>query len=314
MTIVTKLACINLVGANELQFFGVNRLMILRAISKPPVPDYRPHHADRAKLEEGQSPALQLDELEYERRADRGADCVADERYAQCAALMRRGKPPGDAARDVRERACLARAEQESHQHQRGESCSRAGESCEDGPPQHDASERSTSAEVIAEPSAWNLKHGISQSERAEDVAHLRGREVKRVSYRGRGCRDAESVEISDVSENEEQRKHFEPCRSGTLLETWLDHSRAAPGKSVIWRIVQDLSGLTIGTHRSPSHVLHAVPELNHALLTDPDQPVARPVEINDDKMTRPIMLRLVEWSARLNGFQHGVTQKSTGL
>src|SRR5205085_12601840 len=55
---VTEMACINLIGADEPQFFSIDRTVLLRAISEPPVPDQLPYHADCAELHERQTPAL----------------------------------------------------------------------------------------------------------------------------------------------------------------------------------------------------------------------------------------------------------------
>src|SRR5258705_7107581 len=114
--------------------------MLFRAISEPPVPDQGPHDSDRSELHEGQPPALMLDQLEDQRRTDRGANSVADKGYAQSSSLVRRGKPPGNTACDVGERACLTRAEKESHQNQRRETRRRGSQRGEYRPPQNDAS------------------------------------------------------------------------------------------------------------------------------------------------------------------------------
>ncbi len=119
------------------------------AIAIPPQPDHGPDHADAAEDPKRGSPGKHLHDGPHQKRRQNGSQTAGAPDQALNAGSLSAGKPAAGAAGDVGKRAGLARAEQESHEHQQAEAGDDAGHGREDGPPDDDPRQHQPMSEAV---------------------------------------------------------------------------------------------------------------------------------------------------------------------
>ena len=207
----------SVVGQQEFTLSVVEMPVFARMIAIPAIEESSPHDSYAAEYLEGMPPRGQPEHQVNQRRGERASPARAKPHDTLGAHALMMRKPDGKGLGQIGKATRLAHAEQEAGDGKRGEVPGPSGGGSEKRPPQHNAQQDAPRAQPIAQETAGNLKHRISEGKSREGIAHLHFGQTEVRLHQASRQGDAHAVDISD--DGERNGKHHHPIAdAGGLL------------------------------------------------------------------------------------------------